>query len=39
MQSYRITADEAKSRLISGNEKYIQSRTLSCDVSPETLLR
>lgn len=39
MQSYRITADEAKARLISGNEKYIQSRTLSCDVSPETLLR
>ena len=39
MQSYRITADEAKRRLISGNEKYIQSRTLSCDVSPETLQR
>lgn len=38
MQSYKITADEAKRRLVEGNEKFVASRTLSSDVSPETLL-
>ncbi|MBP5378092.1 MAG: carbonic anhydrase [Ruminococcus sp.] len=39
MHSYRITADEAKKRLIDGNRKYIDSLELTSDVSPETLLR
>lgn len=39
MQSYRITADEAKKRLIIGNKKYIGSTELTSDISPETLLR
>lgn len=37
MQPYRITAEEAKSRLLSGNRKYIETNKLTCDVSPETL--
>lgn len=39
MQSYRITADEAKRRLIDGNQKYIRSNELTSDVSPDTLVR
>lgn len=39
MQSYRITADEAKKRLIIGNQKYISSNKHTSDTSPETLLR
>ena len=39
MQSYRITADEAKERLITGNQKYIDSHELRNDVSPENLLK
>ena len=39
MQSYRITADEAKKRLIEGNRNYIMRNELANDVSPDTLLR
>ncbi len=39
MQSYNITADEARKKLISGNQKYIRSVQLTSDVSPETLMR
>ena len=39
MQSYRITAKEAKERLITGNRKYIESKELKNDVSHENLLR
>lgn len=39
MQSYRITAEEAKKRLIEGNRRYIASEELTNDVSPGTLLR
>ncbi|MBR5681905.1 MAG: carbonic anhydrase [Ruminococcus sp.] len=39
MQSYRITAEEAKKRLINGNQRYIGSDELKSDVSPDTLLR
>lgn len=39
MQSYKITADEAKKRLIIGNQKYIEANELSNDVSPENLLK
>lgn len=39
MQTYRITADEAKERLITGNQKYARSNKLVSDVSPENLLR
>ena len=39
MQSYRITAEEAKERLITGNHKYVESQELRNDVSPENLLR
>ena len=39
MQSYRITAEEAMKRLITGNHKYVGSNELRNDVSPENLLR
>ena len=39
MQSYKITADEAKKRLIIGNQKYIEANELRNDVSPENLLK
>ncbi|NLT10497.1 MAG: carbonic anhydrase [Ruminococcus sp.] len=39
MQSYKITADEARKRLAAGNQKYITSTQLTNDVSPDTLLR
>ena len=39
MQSYRITADEARKRLITGNQIYIEKNELCTDVSPENLLR
>ena len=39
MQTYRITAEEAKKRLITGNQKYIESNRLASDVSPDTLLK
>ena len=39
MESYRITAEEAKKRLIIGNQKYIESHELTSDVSPDTLLK
>ena len=39
MNSYRITADEAKERLIAGNQRYVGSNELRNDVSPENLLR
>ncbi len=39
MKSYRITAEEAKKRLITGNQKYIESDGLTSSVSPDTLLR
>ena len=39
MQSYRITADAAKEKLIIGNRKYVESNVLQNDVSPENLLR
>ena len=38
MESYKITADKAKERLIIGNEKYVKSKELICDVSQEALL-
>lgn len=38
MQSYKITADEAKARLICGNKSFMASNTLSSDVSSDTLL-
>lgn len=38
MESYKITADTAKERLIIGNEKYVKSKELVCDVSQKTLL-
>lgn len=39
MQSYRISAKEAKERLIAGNQKYVEMNELSTDVSPTNLLR
>ena len=39
MQSYRITADEAKKRLITGNQKYVGSHEITNDVSSENLLK
>ena len=39
MKEYRITAEEAKKRLIIGNQKYIESNELTSDVSPEKLLK
>ena len=39
MESYRITADQAKKQLVTGNQKYIAARELKTDVSPETLLK
>ena len=39
MQSYRITAAEARERLIAGNKKYIANKELTADVSPETLAK
>ena len=39
MESYRITADQAKIQLVTGNQKYIAARELKTDVSPETLLK
>ena len=39
MQSYRILADEAKKRLITGNQKYIVSNEMRNDVSHGNLLR
>lgn len=39
MEAYRITAAEAMERLIAGNRKYLAARELTCDVSPETLLK
>ena len=38
MESYIYSAEEAKAKLISGNEKYVKSRTASMDVSDEVLL-
>ncbi|MDE6670964.1 MAG: carbonic anhydrase [Ruminococcus sp.] len=38
MQSYKITADNAIERLITGNNKYVNSEKLICDVSQKTLL-
>ena len=38
MKEYRITAEEAKKRLIIGNQKYIVSNELTSNVSPDTLL-
>ena len=38
MEAYRITAAEAMERLTAGNRKYVASRELTADVSPETLL-
>lgn len=39
MQSYRITAEEAKKRLIIGNQRYIGSDELTSDISPDTRLK
>jgi len=39
MESYRITADEAKRRLVEGNRRYIELSELKTDVSPDNLLR
>ena len=39
MQSYRITADEAKERLVTGNQKYVELSELKSDISPENLLK
>ena len=39
MQSYKITADEAKERLIIGNQKYVQTNKITNDVSQENLLK
>ena len=39
MESYRITADEAKKRLVAGNKKYVESAELRNDVSPANLLK
>ena len=39
MQSYRITAEEAKERLVKGNRKYVEATEARNDVSPENLLR
>ena len=39
MQSYRITADEAIKRLITGNQKYVKSNEFINDVSPNNLLK
>lgn len=39
MELYRITAEEAKRRLIIGNQKYMDSHELTSDVSPDTLLK
>ncbi|MBR3448501.1 MAG: carbonic anhydrase [Oscillospiraceae bacterium] len=39
MEAYRITAAEAMERLIAGNRKYLAAQELTCDVSPETLLK
>ncbi len=38
MELYKISADKAKEKLIYGNEKYISSKELTCDVSREKLL-
>lgn len=38
MESYVYTADEAKKKLISGNEKYAAAKNLSIDVSEEVLV-
>ena len=37
MQSYKVTADKAKERLVTGNDKYVNSQKLICDVSQQTL--
>ena len=37
MQSYRITADEAKKRLEEGNYNYVNTNKYSCVTSPERL--
>ncbi|MBQ3948491.1 MAG: carbonic anhydrase [Ruminococcus sp.] len=39
MQSYKITADEAKERLIIGNQKYVETNEITNDVSQENLLK
>lgn len=39
MQSYRISANEAKERLITGNRKYMESNELRNDVSSGNLLK
>ena len=39
MEAYRITAEEAKKRLLDGNRKYTGAQTLTADVSPAALLR
>ena len=39
MQSYRITADEAKERLVTGNQKYVELSELKSDISHENLLK
>lgn len=39
MKSYIYTAEEAKRRLIAGNEKYIVAKNLSIDVSEEVLIK
>lgn len=36
---YTYTAEEAKTRLIEGNRKYVNEKTLSVDVSEEVLIR
>lgn len=38
MESYIYTADEAKRRLIAGNEKYVAANNLSIDVSEGVLI-
>ena len=39
MKEYRISAEEAKQRLIIGNQKYIVSTELTSNVSQDTLLK
>jgi len=38
MKLYRITAETAKEKLIVGNQRYVKSKELTCDVSQEALL-
>lgn len=39
MKEYRISAEEAKQRLIIDNQKYIESNELTSNVAPDTLLK